>query len=359
MRRYTRKSVALLLAMLVLGVAACGTPGEEQPQNDNVVGEQTPGDSANAGADAQDEKQPQGDDVAGEQTPGDSANTGADTQEQQDETVTANKDVIGDKSDAADVTENGDKVGKEKTTVVLSDSGITVDGDGCDVREDRLKIEEAGTYEISGTLSDGYIYVNVDNESEVHIILNGVKVHNADSAAFYSKKAAKVTVTLAAGTENVFTDGANYVFEPEEDEPDATFFAKHDLVIEGEGKLKVVANYGDAIKGKDSLYINGGVIEIDAVDDGITGRDLLQITDGTITVRSQSDAIKSSNDVDPTLGNVIIDGGVITAIGDSDDIQAENRVIINGGTLSLGDGEDGIQSGNATEMNGGTVTSVK
>ena len=355
MRRYTRKSVALLLAMLVLGVAACGTPGEEQPQNDNVAGEQTPGDSANAGTDAQDEKQPQNDSVAGEQAPGDSANAGEEVQDKQDEVVSDKKDESGDKSDIA---ESGDKIGAV-TTVVLSDSGITVDGDGCDVREDRLKIEEAGTYEISGTLSDGYIYVNVDNESEVHIILNGVKVHNADSAAFYSKKAAKVTVTLAAGTENVFTDGANYVFEPEEDEPDATFFAKHDLVIEGEGKLKVVANYGDAIKGKDSLYINGGVIEIDAVDDGITGRDLLQITDGTITVRSQSDAIKSSNDVDPTLGNVIIDGGVITAIGDSDDIQAENRVIINGGTLSLGDGEDGIQSGNATEMNGGTVTSVK
>ena len=349
MRKYTRKATALLLAMLVLGVAACGTQNE-QPQNDNVEGEQIPGESTNQRADVQDK---------------------------QDESVTGNEAIAGDNSgvaesgdnagdneatsesgDNAEVSENGDKTGGV-TTVVLSDSGITVNGDGCDVREDRLKIEEAGTYEISGTLSDGYIYVNVDNESEVHIILNGVKVHNADSAAFYSKKAAKVTVTLAAGTENVFTDGANYVFEPEEDEPDATFFAKHDLVIEGEGKLKVVANYGDAIKGKDSLYINGGVIEIDAVDDGITGRDLLQITDGTITVRSQSDAIKSSNDVDPTLGNVIIDGGVITAIGDSDDIQAENRVIINGGTLSLGDGEDGIQSGNATEMNGGTVTSVK
>jgi len=344
MRKYTRKATALLLAMLVLGVTACGTEGEKQPQNDNVSGEQTPGDSTAQGGDVQDE-----------QTPGDSTSQSGDAQDKQGEDVSDNKDAAGENNDAA---ESGDKTGGV-TTVVLSDTGITVNGTGCDVRADRLKIEEAGTYEISGTLSNGHIYVNVDNESEVHIILNGVKVHNDTSAAFYSKKAAKVTVTLAAGTENVFTDGANYVFEPEEDEPDATFFAKHDLVIEGEGKLKVVANYGDAIKGKDSLYINGGVIEVDAVDDGIIGRDLLQITDGTITVRSESDAIKSSNDVDPTLGNLIIDGGVITAIGDSDDIQAENRVIINGGTLSLSAGEDGIQSGNATEMNGGTVTKIK
>ncbi len=331
MRRYTRKAIAFLMAVLLLSVAACGTEGEKQPQNDNV---------------------------AGEQTPGENANQGGDVQEKPDEDSTNNNEATEDKSDAADVTGSGDKT-DGVTTVVLSDSGITVDGTGCDVREDRLKIEEAGTYEISGSLSNGYIYVNVDNESEVHLILNGVKVHNEKSAAFYSKKAAKVTVTLAAGTENVFTDGANYVFEPEEDEPDATFFAKHDLVIEGEGKLKVVANYGDAIKGKDSLYINGGVIEVDAVDDGITGRDLLQITGGTITVRSESDAIKSSNDVDPTLGNVIIDGGVITAIGDSDDIQAENRVIINGGTISLSAGEEGIQSENGTEMNGGVVTGIR
>ena len=321
MRRYTRKGIALLVSVLVFGVAACGGQGEQNPQNDTVVGEQNPG-NTNQGGDMQ---------------------------------GTTGDDVAGENSDAA---ENGDKTGAV-TKVVLSDTGITVDGSGCDVREDRLKIEEAGTYEISGTLSDGYIYVNVDNESEVHIILNGVKVHNADSAAFYSKKAARVTVTLAAGTENVFSDGASYVFEPEEDEPDATFFAKHDLVIEGEGTLKVVANYGDAIKGKDSLYINGGVINVDAVDDGITGRDLLQINGGVITVNSESDAIKSSNDVDASLGNIEINGGVLTLTGDGDDIQAENRVIINGGTLALSAGEDGIQSENGTEMNGGTVTSIK
>lgn len=327
MRGYGRKGLALLLAMLLLGVAACGGQDEKQPQNDNVAGEQNPGDSVNQSRDAQDK---------------------------QDENVSDKTDETGDKNDAS---ETPDKTGN--TVVVLSDTGITVNGTGCDVRPDRLKIEEAGTYEISGTLSNGSIYVNVDNESEVHLILKGVKVHNETSASFFCKKAALVTVTLAEGTENVFSDGAAYVFEPDEDEPDATFFAKHDLVIEGEGTLKVTSAYGDAIKGKDSLYINGGVIEVEAVDDGIIGRDLLQITGGTITVRSESDALKSSNDEDLMLGNIIIDGGVLTLTGESDDIQAENCVTINGGTLMLSAGEDGIQSENGTEINGGTVTGIK
>ena len=310
MRRYKRKGVALLLAILVLGAAACGQ-GEKQPHKDNVS-------EQNLGENASD-----------------------------------NKDTSGD------VTKGGDKTGEVKATVVLSDNGITVNGTGCDVRTDRLKIEEAGTYEISGTLSNGSIYVNVDNESDVHLILKGVTVHNDTSAPFFCRKAAKVTVTLAEGTENVFTDGTNYVFEPEEDEPDATFFAKHDLVITGEGTLKVTANYGDAIKGKDSLYINGGVIEVDAVDDGITGRDLLQINGGVITVRSESDAMKASNDVDASLGNVEINGGVLTLTGEGDDIQAENKVTINDGVLQLSAGEDGIQSGTGTTINGGIISEIK
>lgn len=309
MKTCRRKGLALLAVAFMLGVAACGENAEgQQPQN-NVTGEQNPGGNTQL-------------------RPGEGL--------------------------GVPVTET--EKGEVKATVVLSDSGIEVKGTGCDVRPDRLKIEEAGTYEISGTLSNGSIYVNVDNESEVHLILKGVKVHNETSAALFCKKAAKVTVTLEKDTVNEFSDGASYVFEPEEDEPDATFFAKHDLVITGEGTLKVKANYGDAIKGKDSLYIHGGIIEIDAVDDGITGRDFLQINGGVITVNSESDALKSSNDTDASLGNIEINGGVLTLTGEGDDIQAENKVTINGGVLELSDGEDGIQSGNGTTINGGILS---
>lgn len=323
MRQWKRKGVVLLLTVAVLGLAACGEAGENKPQNETITGEQNPENNRNPA-----ENKPDATNKSNE--------------------VTENKDVVDSVDRTEDVT----------ATVVLSDTGITVNGTGCEVRADRLKIKEAGTYEISGTLSNGSIYVNVDNESDVHLILNGVKVHNETSAALFCKKAAKVTVTLAAGSENVFSDGAEYVFEPEKDEPDATIYAKHDMVIEGEGTLKVTANYGDAIKGKDSLYINGGVFEVTAVDDGIIGRDLLHITGGVFDVKADSDAIKTSNDMDITLGNIVIDGGAFTLAGESDDIQAENKVIINGGVLALSAGEGGIQSENGTELNGGEISKI-
>lgn len=342
MRTLRRKGLVLFTVVAMLFATACGSNTDEPKKDGTVTGDQTPA------GDNKQTTEPGGDTQSGDsqgeagnntETPGTADNQGSENP--------------GTTETPADNTQG------KATVIVLSDSGITVEGSGCKVKENRVKIEEPGTYEISGTLSNGYIYVNVDNESEVHVILKGVTVHNETSAAFYAKKASKVTVTLAAGTENVFSDGPEYVFEPEEDEPDATFFAKHDLVIEGEGTLKVTANYGDAIKGKDSLYIQGGIIEVNSVDEGIVGRDLLHITGGKITVNAEGDAIKSTNDVDATLGNIIIDGGELTLTGESDDIQAENMVIINGGTLHLSAGKSGIQSEYGTEYNGGTVSSLQ
>ena len=54
MKKDMRKAMALLLVVLVLGVAACGTEGEQQPQKDKVAGEQTPGDSTNPGENVSD-----------------------------------------------------------------------------------------------------------------------------------------------------------------------------------------------------------------------------------------------------------------------------------------------------------------
>ena len=234
-------------------------------------------------------------------------------------------------------------------TVVLSDTGIAITGTGCEADGDRLKIKEAGVYEISGTLTDGSIYVNVDNDSEVHLILNGVTVHNETGAALYCKKASKVTVTLAAGSVNTFSDGATYVFEDGETEPDAVVFAKNDLVINGTGKLEVTSVYGDAVKGKDSLYILGGELSVTAADDGIIGRDLLYVSDGQLTVNATADALKSTNDEDVTLGNILIDGGEFTLTAGQDGLQAENTVTVNDGSFVIKTGGGAANAAVKTE----------
>jgi len=224
---------------------------------------------------------------------------------------------------------------ERSATVVLSDTGITVDGTGCAADGTGLKITEAGVYEISGTLTNGSICVNADKESEVHLILNGVTVHNENGAALYCKKASKVTVTLAADSVNAFSDGEAYVLEEGETEPDAALFSKQDLVINGEGKLTVTSVYGDAIKGKDSLYILGGEIYVNAADDGIIGRDLLYVSGGSVMVDATADGLKSTNDADAALGNIVIDGGTFRITAGQDGMQAENSITVNDGAFMI------------------------
>lgn len=314
-----RKGAALLCTVLMMGAVACKAKPVEG-NHPEVSGEQAT------------ERQEESAEGAGGQT------TVPVTQAPEvGEAIKAIKESLADAS-------------AERTAVVkLSDTGIEISGSGCEADGSRLKIKEAGVYEISGSLSNGSVYVNVDNESEVHLIFNGVTIHNETSAAVFCKKASKVTITLADGSVNILSDGASYVFEEGEDEPDSTMYAKHDLVVNGNGKLVVTSAYGDAIKGKDSLYILGGTFEVTSAEDGIVGRDLLYIADGTFTVNAVADALKASNDTDAGLGNAVIDGGSFTLTAGTDGIQAENTLTVTGGNFVI---KTGGGSANASTKTG-------
>ena len=64
----------------------------------------------------------------------------------------------------------------------------------------------------SGTLADGQIIVDADKEETVRLVFQGVEITCSDSAPVYSK-GGNVVITLAEGTENVITDGMEYVYE--------------------------------------------------------------------------------------------------------------------------------------------------
>lgn len=257
------------------------------------------------------------------------------------------------------VKENVAEESAERTaTITLKDNGITVNGAGCKVEENCLKIKEAGVYEISGSLSNGSICVNAEKDSEVQLILNGVTVHNENGAALFCKKASKVTVTLAKGSENTLTDGVYYVFEEGEDEPDATLFSKQDLIINGEGKLIVTASYGDAVKGKDSLYILGGTMVVAGVEDGIIGKDLLYIGGGDVSVNVVADALKSTNDTDETLGNIVVEDGMLFLMAGEDGVQAEGSVSFNGGKATISAGDDGVHAEKSIQIEDGTTLTI-
>lgn len=94
----------------------------------------------------------------------------------------------------------------ECTKIELTQTSANINGSGAAVENNKVTITEAGTYVLSGTLTDGCIDVNVSGKGTVRLILNGDKYYERTTAPFIVEDAKKVVVTLADGTTNTFTD---------------------------------------------------------------------------------------------------------------------------------------------------------
>jgi hypothetical protein len=228
--------------------------------------------------------------------------------------------------------------------IKLEGDSITFEGSGATVNGNTITITSAGMYSISGTLNDGQIIVDTQDAETVALILNGADITYSTSAPIYVSNAEKTVITLADGTENYVTDGASYIFEDAEDEPNAAIFSKDDLTINGNGSLTVYANYNNGIASKDDLKITGGSITVTAVNDGIKGRDSIAVKDGTITINAGSDGMQANNDIDAEKGYVAIESGTLDITAGLDGIQAETSLLVSGGDIAITSGGGSIES---------------
>ena len=239
------------------------------------------------------------------------------------------------------------------SSIELVGDSITVEGTGATVDGSVVTITSAGEYGISGTLDDGQIIVDTQDEETVYLILDGVDITCSTSAPIYVRSAEKTVITLADGSENTIADGASYVFEDaESDEPNAAVFSKDDLTINGSGSLTVTANYNNGIASKDDLKITGGDITVNAVNDGIKGRDSIAVLDGAITVTAGADGLQSNNDEDPERGYIAIEGGIFDITAGLDGIQAQTSLLISGGEISIVAGGGSVDSGGGSAWGG-------
>jgi len=236
----------------------------------------------------------------------------------------------------ADDTETGDSEEAISAEIALNGNQVSVEGTGVQVDGTAVTITAAGTYRVSGTLSNGQLLVDATNDSKVRLILNGAEILCTDSAPIYVKQADKVILTLAAGTENVLTDGETYSYDDAEaEEPNAVIFSKDDLTINGEGSLTVNGNFNNGIQSKDDLKITGGTLSVTAVHNGIKGKDSVTIRDAVLTVSSGGDGIQSDNTEDAGKGYILIESGVLSVEAGEDGIQAETVLQIDGGELTV------------------------
>lgn len=221
--------------------------------------------------------------------------------------------------------------------IILKNDSIDIKGKG-NVNNSDIMITEGGTYRITGTLDDGQIIINSDEK--VSLILENADISCSDSSPIYIEKSDKTFITLAPDSENTLSDGKEYSYtSPDENEPDAVIFSKDNLTVNGSGTLNINANFNEGITSKDDLVITGGTININSVGNGIKGKDCVAIKSAEINIESQADGIKSSNTDDTGKGFIFIYGGNININAIEDSIQAEHELIIDGGNINIISGE--------------------
>ncbi len=204
----------------------------------------------------------------------------------------------------------------------------------------KITITSAGTYRVSGSLTNGQVVVDTQDKDTVRLLLNNVDITCSNSAPVYVISAKKVIIVLQEGTVNNIKD----TNRGDTVEPNAAIFSACDLTIYGSGQLNVQGNTNDAIASKDGLIIKSGMITANSVDDCIRGKDYLIIKDGSLTLTASGDGLKSDNVENASCGYIDIENGIIRITSGMDAIDARTDVTITGGqfTLTSGGGSTGI-----------------
>jgi hypothetical protein len=251
--------------------------------------------------------------------------------------------------------DDGDYDPAAATTVTLAQGASTVDGAGASVKGDVVTITSAGTYILSGSLSDGQVVVNSTGEGQVKLVLDGADITSSTTSPVVITAADEAVVILADGSTNTLTDSAaSAADDAADDAPTATLFSMADLTIAGTGALHVTGASNDAISSKDGLVILSGTIDVQAADDGIRGKDYLVIEGGTTTVNAGGDGLKSDNATTGELGWIQVDAGDTTINGGSQGADAVGAIKIADGTINVATSEEGLQAAEIT-IAGGTV----
>jgi hypothetical protein len=263
-------------------------------------------------------------------------------------------------------------VGTDTLYIVVAGDVFTFEGEGATMDGSVVTITSAGTYRISGTLNDGQIIVDTQDEETVYLVLDGVDITCSTGAPIYVVNAAndgikgRDSIAVLDGTITVIA-GADGLQSTSDEDTEKGYIA-----IEG-GTFDITAGL-DGIQAQTSLLVSGGEITIvsggGSVDSssggawggrgiegnlnqttesakGLKASVDLTITDGVIQINSLDDALHSND-------NITIDGGDILFASEDDGIHADTALTINGSDLTITQSYEGLESVIIT-INDGTI----
>ena len=202
-------------------------------------------------------------------------------------------------------------------------------------------ITTAGTYTLTGELTEGRIVVSVPDDGEVDLVLAGVSISSSENSPIFALEAEKLTVKSSEGTYNEITD-LRAQKETDDDSAGAgAITAWCDLSLTGKGNLVVTGSYNNGVHTKDDLKIKNVTLKVTAPNNALKGNDSVTVESGNlILISTGGDGIKSENSDVSSKGNqrgtVTLSGGSISIFAACDGIDASYDVeIAEGVSLSI------------------------
>jgi len=234
----------------------------------------------------------------------------------------------------------------EPTRIFLQQGNIRITGKGATEKDNKVTIDQGGHYLIEGTLENGQIYVDADDDEIVLLELGGVDICNPSGTVIYVENAEQTTILPKAGTENKICSGAGpggqadgtdggADEEGETQEDGAAIYAEDELFIAGEGSLEVTGGLNNGIQSKAGLQIGGGNITVSAVNNGVKGKDRVTINGGNLRIEAGKKGVQAKYEMNITGGDLKIVA--------KEGLEA-NQILIEGGTMDIAAKDDGINA---------------
>lgn len=232
-----------------------------------------------------------------------------------------------------------DPENSQQTQIELADEDIRISGNGASAAGSTVYITQAGTYQLSGTLTNGQVYVEAGKEDSVVLILNGVDLKNDAEAAIHIENAGQTQILLQGGTTNRIQSGSESqigsVDGIEEDASGGAIYARDDLAITGDGELQIFGYLNNGIQTSNHLWVDSGSYEVTAINHGIKGKDAVTISGGIFSIHAGGDGIKSDDTTGEGYGVISISDGDFDIQVSGDGIQAETGLDVTGGTFTI------------------------
>ncbi len=261
--------------------------------------------------------------------------------------------------------------------IALRDGATEAEDERVTVVGDTVTLTGAGTYLLSGTLTNGQLVINAGDTDKLHLILQDVVINSTGSAAIYVQNAAKVFLTLPDGSVNSLGSNGAYA-SGETTNIDTALYAKKDVTINGSGKLTITSECGHGIAVKADLVMMDGDFTVTGAKHAVSAKNSIRIKSGTYALTAGTDALHAENADDTSRGFIYIANGSLSIRAASDGmdaastlqmidgraeinadgkgIKATGDLLIAGGTLTVSSADDSVHTNSNCSITGGTLT---